>query len=166
MGSLIPFPDHHPGGPAASRRLVASAGLRDRRRVLVFACGAGATAIRIARDHDCEVVGSDINPHAIERARRAAAAAKLRGRLSFVVDDLFASSLPAESFDCIVVESVLVGLPKREALAALCKLLAPGGLFAINELTHSGRPGLRVDDIEEHFRSMGIPWSLPAHGEW
>ena len=57
----------HPGGRHSTDRLLQWAAIQPGERVLDIGCGVGATAIRIAREADAEVVTADIAPLMHER---------------------------------------------------------------------------------------------------
>ncbi len=166
IGVVGPFPGHHAGGARATRRLIELADLRDGQRVLVVGCGDGATALRIAATRNVHVVGTDVNARAVDAARAAAKRSRVRGVVSFEVDDVLHSHLTPRSFDRVLVESVIIMLDKPRALASLASLLAPGGKLVISESTQVGQPARPLDDLEASFASVGIRWSLPSPDAW
>jgi hypothetical protein len=66
----------------------------------------------------------------------------------------------------VIVESVLIMLPKDEALKAIHSLLMPGGILAINEGLRLSGEKEQLKDIEKEFEKIGTTWSLPAYEEW
>jgi SAM-dependent methyltransferase len=80
-------------------------------QVLEVGCGPGHLSIRLARHHDLEVTGLDLEPAMIARARaNTDRAPNGEGRRpSFLVDDVAALAFPARSFDLVV--STLVDAP-------------------------------------------------------
>jgi len=98
------------GLPGAGLSLVAEA-VGERKRVLDLGCGSGQLARALAR-RECDVVGFDINPKAVEEARKFCAHAG--------VADLDASSLDEllgdDRFDVVVLSDVLHRLRKPIAL--------------------------------------------------
>lgn len=169
IGSTGAAPQHHLGGKRATDELIDMAGIQPGNKVLVLGCGDGSTALAIARRFACKVTGTDINPEAVndamknlEKARRG-----LKGKVVFKVDDLFDSKLKPGKFDRIVVESVLIMLPKGRALEILSALLAPEGVLVMNE-------GLRMlegdrsamESIQRDFEKIGVTWGLPTYDEW
>lgn len=168
IGGLGPSPQHHLGGKGATERLVRSARIRDGLKVLVAGCGNGDTAIAIASTCDCEVTGTDINPAAIDQARKNLERnrQKVKGAVSFDTDDLLNSGLPPAGFERVIVESVLIMLPKAESIRAIHALLVPGGVLAVNEaLLLSGKKEA-LYRVEREFEKIGITWSLPAYEAW
>jgi SAM-dependent methyltransferase len=100
-------------------------------RVLSLGCGDGSIERRLA-PHVGEIVGIDISPVAIERARTQARQASL-GNLSFLVSE--PHSLPLSSagtFDSIVAFAFLHHLSDpmiRDTFSAARAALRPGGVF-------------------------------------
>jgi ubiquinone/menaquinone biosynthesis C-methylase UbiE len=168
MGEIISVPQHHLGGNKATICLLKDADLKDGQKILLLGCGSGRTALKILQNYRCEVVGTDINPKAIENSQKIyqTRKSKLLGNATFMVDDLFHSSLPLASFDRIIVESVLIMLLKKEALTKIHELLKKEGIMAINEgLCFSADPSIMLR-IEQLFQEWGIFWQLPTYLEW
>lgn len=114
---------------ALKGRLVAQAGILPGHAVLDVGCGTGTLAILAKRAHpDARIVGLDGDPKVLAIARRKIAAAKLDVEL--VEAMAFDPSLPAASFDRVLTSLVLHHLSrdeKRRTLAAVARLLRPGG---------------------------------------
>ena len=123
----------HPGGERLTLRLAYLAGVAPGRRVVDVACGSGATALLLARELDCEVVGVDLGARAIEEARTAARAGE---RVSFLRGDAEALPLPDAGFDVALSECSLCTFPdKRRAIAEMARVVRPGGTIAIADVT-------------------------------
>jgi arsenite methyltransferase len=126
----------HPGGDRLTRRLAQLAGISPGQRVLDIACGSGATALLLARELECDVVGVDLGSRAIEQAVAAAGAAGLGARVSFVLGD--AEELPFHdaAFDVAFSECSLCTFPdKPRAIAEMARVVRPGGSMAIADVT-------------------------------
>ena len=123
----------HPGGEQLTRRLAELAGVAPGRRVLDVACGSGATALLLARELDCVVVGVDLGARAIEQARRATHAGV---RASFLLGDAEALPLPDASFDVAMSECSLCTFPDNpRAITEMARVVRPGGSIAIADVT-------------------------------
>ncbi len=167
IGVLGPFPGHHAGGARATRRMLDLADVRPGSRVLVIGCGDGATALRVAADRRVHVVGTDVNPRAIDEARAALRRSRrLEGTVAFEVDDVLDTRLERGSFDRILVESVLIMLDKGAALGAMKSLLAPGGKLVVAESTRLGGDEAKVRGLRATFGAYGIDWDLPSPDDW
>ena len=126
----------HPGGERLTRRLAQLAGIERGQRVLDIACGSGATALLLARELECEVVGVDLGSRAIEQADDAAGAAGLEARVRFVLGDAEELSFPDAVFDVALSECSLCTFPdKRRAIAEMARVVRPGGTIAIADVT-------------------------------
>jgi arsenite methyltransferase len=126
----------HPGGEPLTRRLAELAGVAPGVRVLDVACGHGTTALLLARELDCVVVGVDLGARAIEQAAVAARADGLAHRASFVVGDAEALPVADAGFDVVLSECSLCTFPdKRRAVAEMARAVRPGGTIAIADVT-------------------------------
>jgi arsenite methyltransferase len=123
----------HPGGERLTRRLAQLAGIESGRRVVDIACGSGTTALLLARELGCEVVGVDLGARAIEQAVDAAGPAE---RVRFVVGDAEELPFPDAVFDVALSECSLCTFPdKRRAIAEMARVVQPGGTIAIADVT-------------------------------
>jgi arsenite methyltransferase len=126
----------HPGGERLTRRLAALAGVARGTRVVDVACGAGGSVRLLARELDAEAVGVDLGAALLARARRTANEAGLGDRVRFVLGDAEALPLPDASFDVALSECSLCVFPdKRLALAEMARVVRPGGVLAIADVT-------------------------------
>jgi SAM-dependent methyltransferase len=97
-------------------------------RALDAACGTGRHARRLA-ELGHEVVGVDVSPEMLERARAAVPQA------TFHEGDLRALDEPDASFDLVVCGLALAHLPDLGAgVAELARLLKPGGRLVVSVL--------------------------------
>ena len=126
----------HPGGDRLTRRLAQLAGIERGQRVLDVACGSGATALLLAGELKCDVVGVDLGWRAIERAADAARAAGPATRVRFVRGDAEELPFSDASFDVALSECSLCTFPdKRRAIAEMARVVRPGGTIAIADVT-------------------------------
>jgi arsenite methyltransferase len=129
----------HPGGQQLTRRLAQLAGVRRGHRVLDVACGSGATALQLARELSCDVVGVDLGTRAIEHATEAADGAGLQARARFVLGDAEALPFPDGGFNVALSECSLCTFPdKRRAVGEMARVVPPGGTIAIADVTANG----------------------------
>lgn len=139
--------------------------------ILDFGCGAGLQDLLLIR-RAAKVVGIDIAPSQIERAR-ALAAVYARGRaLEFRCTPLDEAGFPPAHFDKIVSFSVLEHVAEREsALEAIARVIRPGGLLILSTdslATIRDRCLIekhRTDHfVREYFTPSGLRRMLEAHG--
>lgn len=126
----------HPGGDRLTRRLAQLAGVESGCRVLDVACGSGSTALLLARELNCSIVGVDLGAHAIERATTSASAAGLDDRARFLLGDAEALPVADAAFDVAISECSLCTFPdKRRAVAEMARVVRPGGTIAIADVS-------------------------------
>lgn len=125
----------HMGGLAATRRLIQACQIVPGQLVLNLGCGTGYTACILAKEHQTWVVGIDLNPKLLAAARRRARKANVSERVMLVQADGHQLPFTDQSFDRVLVESVLVFCDAAVVAAEIFRLLKPGGIFGVNELT-------------------------------
>lgn len=128
----------HPGGFETTCRLGNMLSLSLGDRVLDVASGKGTTAVFLAKEFGCEVVGVDYGDRNVEASQVLAQAEHLEGRVQFERSD--AESLPFTdaSFDAVICECAFCTFPQK-ALAAeeFFRVLRPGGRVGISDLTRA-----------------------------
>lgn len=126
----------HPGGRAVTSELGSALGAGPGCTVADVACGPGASAIQVARELGCDVVGIDISAQAVEQARARAAEAGLDGRVRFERGDAEALPLGDESVDGVLSECALCTFPDKPAAAReVARVLRPGAPLALSDVT-------------------------------
>jgi SAM-dependent methyltransferase len=119
-----------PGGADEVRAILSGEDLA-RKRVLDIGCGAGGAALLLVREYDvAEVVGIDVVPLLVEKARRLSSRTGLGDRI--VVKLVEPGRLPFEdgAFDAVFTKDSLLHMPdKLAAFREIHRVLRPGGLF-------------------------------------
>jgi ubiquinone/menaquinone biosynthesis C-methylase UbiE len=85
----------HPGGFDTTRRLGEMMSLNHASRVLDVACGKGTTAVFLAKQFACKVVGIDYGNHNVGAARVLAQTEHVEGQVQFERSDATESLYPA-----------------------------------------------------------------------
>lgn len=139
----------HPGGAQLTTRLGRALQVGADRVVVDVASGRGSSALQIARETGCRVVGVDLATDNVATATRAAMKAGLSDRVRFVQGDAEALPLESESVDGVLCECALCTFPDKTAAAhELLRVLQPGGRVAISDIT-----AVR-DELAPELRSM------------
>ncbi len=125
----------HPGGIELTARLGRMLDLAPARRALDIACGNGTSAILLARQFGCAVVGVDLAPPLISRARSAASRERLEGVLNFALGDGEALPFSAGSFDAVFSECAISTFPDKLAAAReMARVLKRGGRLGFTDI--------------------------------
>lgn len=131
----------HLGGAAATEELLAGCPIEAGSYVLDVGCASGRTACYVARTYGCRVLGIDIQPGMVERARERAEAEGIANQAEFRVGDAQHLPLGDHLFD-VVLGEFLTGLvpDKEQALREYVRVVKPGGTIALNEATWLKQP--------------------------
>jgi SAM-dependent methyltransferase len=128
---------------------VAAADLRPGERVLDLGCGAGVDAFLAAQrvSPGGSVVGVDMTPEMIERARRNAASSGVTN-VEFREGLIEAPPVEDASVDVVISNCVISLSPDKDAVfQAACAALRPGGRLVVSDLAldREPSPALRAD---------------------
>jgi arsenite methyltransferase len=125
----------HPGGAATTLRALELAGVRSGDRLLDVASGTGDSALTVARELRCEVVGLEYGEDVVRAARAAAEAEGLARRVRFCRGDAHALPFDAGEFDAVLCEcSLCTFADKPAAIAEMRRVLRPGGRLALSDV--------------------------------
>jgi ubiquinone/menaquinone biosynthesis C-methylase UbiE len=122
------------------------------RRVLALGCGTGVEVRAMKRRPEFagEVVGIDLSPRLIEKARRLTAAEGLLDGVEYRVGDACALDLPAASFDIVLAHTLLSHVPDPRAV--------------LREIHRVARPIAMVAVFDGDFASLTFAHPDPALG--
>lgn len=135
--------------------------VKDGMRVLDAGCGNGLTARELARRYDVDIIAFDSSEKMIEVAvEQWALAAEFEGSaINFMVGNI-ESLGNLGKFDIIYTERVLINLLDRDvrdrAMANLCKMLRPSGLYVMCENSQEG-----LDKINRWRAMVDLPKIKP-----
>lgn len=151
-----------PGGPEEVARLLDGIDLHGK-RVLDIGCGIGGVDLLLARDYAAgEVVGIDIEPPLIAKARALAERHGLTGRLSF--ENVAPGPFPfaADSFDVVFSKDALIHIEDKDGLFAevfrICRL---GGLFVASDWLR-GSDGPPSAEMARYIESEGLSFGMAS----
>ena len=116
MAKFVGLSVLHPGGFAATEKLLGLCQIDKDRRILDIACGKGTTSIFIAKKFGCKVIGIDISHELIEEAKFLAGKSNVNHLLEFKV--AFATSLPFNDneFDVTIAQAMLVLIDEKPSV--------------------------------------------------
>lgn len=159
--------DHRGAAINANRVLASRVGLMPGKRVLDAGCGAGAGAVWLARELGARVVGVNLSPSQIYRARRLTHARGVSDRVSFERQDFTATTFPDGSFDVVwAQESACHVRDKESFLREASRLLKPSGRIVVADRLRCARPfGAEEEALLERWLSGWAVPDLPTAGE-
>jgi SAM-dependent methyltransferase len=138
-------------------------------RVLELGCGPGHLAMRLVRDHGLDVVGLDLDPAMVARARLGAERLVGVPRPEFVVGDAAALPFTDSEFDLVVSTlSLHHWTDPAGASAEVARVLRPGGRVLVWDILPGRLPMHR--HAPDPARSLGHallepvstrPWRWP-----
>lgn len=137
-------------------------------RVLEVGCGPGHLSMRMATAHGLDVVGLDLDPAMIDRARARAARMAPGGGPTFQVGDVAALPFADGSFDIVVSTlSMHHWDDPSAALGEIARVLKTDGTALIWDLGPSAPLHRHVPDPAEHLAKSPLrlvsvrPWRWP-----
>jgi len=141
-------------------------------KVLEVGCGSGVFSVEVARRlprGHLELF--DLQPEMLDKARQKIEAAGLARVVGYTQGDARKLTLPTAEFDVAFLVAVLGEIPEpRKCLAALSRVIRPGGLLSITE--HLPDPDFsRFSSLRslveregfEFVERFGPPWSYTAN---
>lgn len=127
----------HPGGMAATTRLVPHLPSRQGSRIVDVGCGTGASLVHLAGLVRANLTGVDTSPVMLRASRQRVGFCRLRARVSLVRIGLDGQLPFADaSVDAAYAESVLAIVDASvlpELTAEVARVLKPGGTFLVQD---------------------------------
>lgn len=151
-----------PGGADEVARVLEGVDLRNK-RVLDIGCGLGAIDVLLVGDHHaCSVVGIDLEPELVRRARVRFAAAGLASQIDAQLVVPGPLTFPDASFDVVFSKDSLVQIPdKRAIFAEILRVLRPGGVLVMSDWLRGGE-GAYSAELLEFFRLEEITYNMAS----
>jgi ubiquinone/menaquinone biosynthesis C-methylase UbiE len=145
--------------------------IRGRTKALDIGCGTGFSTLFYSQEVD-QIIGADYAQNMVAWAQRFLddpsyfqdtmqlyapdGAPRLRGNIRFEQANIVDLPYPAASFDVVIAERVLINLPEQRlqdhAVEQLARVLRPGGLCALAEVTKQGH-----ETVDQLRRTFGLP---------
>ena len=155
-----------PGGPDEVRNLVGDSDLVGK-QVLDIGCGVGGIDVMLVREHDCSIIGFDVEAPLIDRARKRVSAAELDDRIDLRLVEPGHLPLDDASVDVVFSKDVWIHIPDKQALLAdVHRVLRPGGLLLAAAWCRGPDP--YSHEMERFFELEGLPYhmaTLASYGE-
>jgi SAM-dependent methyltransferase len=130
------------------------ANLKQEEVVVDLGCGAGIDVILAARKvgPSGKIIGVDITPQMIEKAKQSVAEAGLQdGRIELYVGDIEKLQLPDGFADVAISNCVIVLVPNKDAAyQEAFRILKPGGRVAISDIVFAEKIS---PELKERFQS-------------
>lgn len=147
-----------PGGEGHVAKMVEGVALAGR-RVLDIGCGLGGPACILAGRYDAHVVGTDLEPPLIDRARRRAARLGLGDRTRFEVVTSGPLTFEDESFDLVLSSGGVTQTADKLGLFREClRVLKPGGTLSTYDWMRSG--GDHSEDMRYWLEMEGLTYAM------
>ncbi len=122
----------HPGGINLTKEILKNEEINKTSRILDVGCGTGQTAAYLAAQYGAKVMGLDINPLMVEKAKNRMRQYQLP--VEIIQGSIENFPVKDGKFDLIISESVLAFVNQPKALNEIFRLLKNGGRFIANEL--------------------------------
>ncbi|MBW2421902.1 MAG: methyltransferase domain-containing protein [Deltaproteobacteria bacterium] len=147
-----------PGGEGNVAKMVEGLELEGR-RVLDLGCGVGGPACILAGKYGAHVVGTDLEPPLIERARQRAEGLGLSDRTEFEVVTPGLLTFEDESFDLVVSSGGVTQTADKLGIFREClRVLKPGGTFSAYDWMRC--EGEYSEDMRYWFETEGLTYAM------
>lgn len=141
----------HPGGEGLTAHFGKKLGISNDHKVLDVACGSGTSAIALAREFDCEVVGVDLSQKNLDLAQNKARELGLDNLLEFVLSDAEKLDFPDGTFDFVICECALCTFPDMQtAVSEMHRVLKDGGKVGITDVVIEKELPKELNNIVSH----------------
>jgi len=135
--------------------------------VLDAGCGLGGSAIWLAQNIGCRVVGITIVPHQVETAQKFVKKYQLENKIDIQNQNYCQTNFDDQSFDVVwALESIVHAQNKKDFIDEAFRLLRKGGRIIIAEYTLRDHPPLSIKErkiIAPWFKGWAMPNLLTAN---
>ena len=144
MANTLKMKVLHPGGLEVTKLLAERCGLSSDMTILDAGCGSGRSAMFLAKQYGCRIVGVDIEPTPLLKAQAEAISKGLSDRVAFRVAN--ANNLPFqdETFDGAIFQAALIFTDKSKALKMAHQKMRKDGFIGVVELAWKKTPSERI----------------------
>ena len=153
-----------PPGGASSIAYIATTGkdsLTESSVMLDVGCCNGFASLEFVRLTGCRAIGIDVNPFAMDSAKRLSAESADFSKVRFLLGDAMAMPFSDGCFDLVYFGGSLSWIHDRmTALAESMRALRRGGLLALVPLYYRVKPSRSLlDEIERSTGLRLLPWT-------
>ena len=157
----------HPGGTDLTIELAGMLHLGPASTILDVASGKGTSAFVVAEQCGCRVVGIDLSDANVAEASAESARRGLASRVQFIVADAEALPFPSATFDALLCECAFCTFPdKAKAASEFSRVLRPGGLVGLSDLTRAAGPLPELDGLLAWIACIGDAQPIERYADW
>lgn len=139
LATLLLGDTWHPGGLDLTYRLGQLLRLTPASRILDVACGIGTSALALAEQFGCTVIGVDASSRNVTEATARASQSTASSRLRFVTAVAGQLPFPSGTFDVVLCECALCTFADQPgAVGEFARALGPGGRLGLSDVTRTG----------------------------
>lgn len=173
-----------PGGVTATNWLMEQGQFNKNSQVLEVACNMCTTSIELAQTFGCSIIGVDMDPKALDKARTNIQRAGLTDLIQVQQGNAMKLPFPDNSFDIVINEAMLTmlrGDAKEKAIREYLRVLKPGGrllthdvayesdhmenlLQQLSQTIHVNVQPLKIDQWQNLFHELGFSNVTSKHG--
>lgn len=128
-----------PGGITATNWLIEQGQFNQDSKVLEVACNMCTTSIELAQTFGCPIIGVDMDPKALEKARHNIQQAGVSQVIQVQQGNAMKLPFPDNSFDIVINEAMLTmlrGEAKEKAIREYLRVLKPGGRLLTHDVAY------------------------------
>ncbi|MCL5784336.1 MAG: class I SAM-dependent methyltransferase [Patescibacteria group bacterium] len=154
----------HYGGCFATEKLIKRCGIRPMQDILVVGCGTGYTPVLLAEEYNDFVMATDIDPRMLELTREKIIKEGAQNQVKTQAADVQKLPFGNDRFDGVLAESVLVFASPSQSAREMLRVLKPGGVFGVNEITVSRRPPEKA--LNALLQFYPTPVQILSENDW
>ena len=142
----------HPGGFLLTKELLSSEQISNHSKILDVGCGTGQTSAYLHNTFGADIVGLDINPIMLQKAKNRFLSQKLN--IELIEGSVEKIPVKDSTFDFVLSESVLAFVGKEKALKEINRVLKKGGRLIANEMTINSTPDKQEESEIKNFYGL------------